>query len=85
MYMGAATIDNAISFCCGFNCAYSAIGVTSELGLRRQATKSRGWDFGPTGGLAYMREANLTEEQIVQELLLVEIKMLEIVAGGLEN
>ncbi len=31
-----------------------------------------------------MREQGLSEEQIVQELLLIEIKMLELVAAGLE-
>ncbi len=76
------TVSAAQIFLNGFGSAYSAVGITSELGLRRQATRSRGWEFGPTGGLASMRKANLTEEQIVQELLLIEIKMLEWVAEG---
>ena len=85
MHMPKVTADNAISFCIGFSCAYSAVGINSELDFRPQATNSRGWEFTALRGVDEMRSAGLSEEQIVQELLLIEIKMLELVAEGLED
>lgn len=85
MYMGAATYDAVNVFIYGFSCAYDAVGVSLTLDLRRQATNSCGWVFSSARGADQMREQGLSEEQIVQELLLIEIKMLEIVAEGLED
>ena len=85
LFMGETTVNAAISFLNGMGLACHAVGIAPTLDTKREAVKSRGWEFGPTGGLAYMREANLTEEQIVQELLRIEIKMLELVAEGLAD
>lgn len=84
MYLGTVTWDAANIFIYGFSCAYGAMGVPLTLDIRRQATNSRGWEFTSIRGADKMREQGLSEEQIVQELLLIEIKMLELVAGGLE-
>ncbi len=84
MYMGRATWDAVNIFIYGFSCAYGAMGVPLTLDIRRQATNSRGWEFTSIRGADQMREQGLSEEQIVQELLLIEIKILELVAGRLE-
>ena len=85
MYMGRATWDAVNIFIYGFSCAYGAVGVPLTLDLRRQATNSRGWEFTSLRGADKMRKKGLSEEQIVQELLRIEIKMLELVVEGLED
>ena len=85
MYMGDVTIASALSFQAGLYCACSAIGMPLTTTLCSRASNSRGWEYGSSGAVQPMREAGLTEEQIVQELLLIEIKMLELVAEGLAD
>ena len=85
MFMGTANWDTVDIFIYSFSCAYSAIGVPLTLDLRRLATNSRGWEFTSLRGADKMREQGLSEEQIVQEMLLIEIKMLELVAEGLAD
>ncbi len=85
MYLGSVTVASAIGFQAGIYCACSAFGIALTTALRSGASNSRGWEFGPSGGVNPMREHGLTEEQIVQELLLNDIKMLELVAEGLED
>ena len=85
MYLGSVTVASAIGFQAGIYCACSAFGITLTTALRSRASNSRGWKFGPSGGVNPMREHGLTEEQIVQELLLNDIKMLEMVAEGLAD
>ncbi len=84
MYLGNVTTASALSFRGGIYCACSALGITLTLKICSQAANSRGWEYGSSGGVNPMREHGLTEEQIVQELLLNDIKMLELVAAGLE-
>ena len=85
MFMTNVTPDNVINFCYGFSCAYSVIGIRPSSDIRSQANNSRGWEFGSSHGISVMRSAGLSEEQMVQELLLIEIKMLELVAEGLAD
>ena len=85
MYMGRVTADATVSFCGGIWCVCYASGISLTNGIRSQATESRGWQYTSTGGVDLMREQGLTEEQIVQELLLIEIAMLELVANDLEG
>ncbi|MGI4789384.1 MAG: hypothetical protein ACRYFS_11115 [Janthinobacterium lividum] len=83
MFLGEITVASAISFGGGIYCACAALDITLTTELRSEATNSCGWQFSPTGSVDHMREQGLTEEQIVHELVLIEIKMLEIVAAGL--
>ena len=85
MFMTSITSDDAINFCYGFSCAYSVSNIRPSSDIRRQTNNSRGWEFGSSHGISIMRSAGLSEEQIVQELLLIEIKMLELVAEGLAD
>ena len=85
MYLGDVTAASASSFQCGTYCACAALGIDLPSKLLRQAVNGRGWEYGPTGGVADMREQGLSEDQIVQELILIKIRMLEIVAEGLTD
>ncbi len=82
LFAGKATVDAVGSFLNGMSLACFATGIVISLDIRREATKSRGWKFYANTAL-YLRDQGLSEEQIVQELLRIEIKMLEIVAEGL--
>ena len=71
---------------------FRGVGLTLEtMGVRRssdthiQVIESRGWKFSTNGAVNDMRERGLSEEQMVQELILIEIKRLEIVAEGFED
>ena len=83
MYLGNVTVASALSFRGGIYCACSALGINLTTALLSRASNSRGWEFGPSGGVNSMREHGFAEDQIVQELLLNDIKMLELVAEGL--
>ena len=65
MYLGSATVASAIGFQAGIYCACSAFGIALTTALCSRASNSRGWEFGPSGGVNPMREHGLTEEQIV--------------------
>lgn len=85
MFMGRITLEAVHGFGSGVHCACAALGVTQTLELRRQATQNRGWVFTASGGVNAMEAKGLTETQIVDELLLIEIEMLKLYAASLEE
>ena len=85
MWMGRITVEAACGFNGGIACACAAFGMNQTIQLRDQATRNRGWVFTSTGGVNMMEAKGLTEAQIVDELLLIEIEMLKIYAKTLED
>jgi hypothetical protein len=81
--IGEATVRGVQIYLSGVQMACWAMELVLDSDIRREAIESRGWESMANTGV-YLREQGLTEEQIVQELLLIEIKMLEIVAAELE-
>ncbi len=82
--IGETSVHATQTYLSGMQMACWAMGIIFSLDIQRKATKSRGWEFYANTGL-YLRERGLSEEQIVQELLLIEIRMLELVAEGLAD
>ena len=69
----------------GVGLALDTMGVRRSLDILIQVIESRGWEFSAVGAVNDMRERGLSEERMVQELILIEIEMLEIVAEGLTD
>ncbi len=84
MFMGETTVRGTQIYLSGMYSVLVLIGVVFTSDIRHKAIKIRGWESSSTGAVADMQKHKLSEEQMVQELLLIEIKMLEIVAAGLE-
>ena len=84
LWIGETNVNATQIYLRGMRLALEAMGIRSSSDTHIQAIESRGWEFSAIGAVADMQKHNLSEEQMVQELLLIEIKMLEIVAAGLE-
>ncbi len=84
LFMGETTIRGTQIYLSGMYSVLVKIGVIFTSDIRVKAVESRGWESSSTSGVDRMQAAGLSEEQIVQEMLLIEIKMLELVAAGLE-
>ena len=69
----------------GVDLALGTMGVIMSLDALIQVIESRGWEFSANGAVNDMRKRGLSEEQMVQELILIKIRMLEIVAEGLTD
>ena len=86
MFMGETTIRGTQIYLSGMYSVLVLIGIVFTSDIRVKAVESRGWEFYANTGLyLYLQEQGLSEEQIVQELLLIEIKMLELAAEGLAD
>lgn len=79
-YFGRSTPTTAQAFCMGVNCAILVFGGKLSHELHLKALESRGWKFTSTDGLDLMQERGLSEEQIVEELLRLQIIYLELMA-----
>lgn len=81
MYYGFRTAEATQRFLDGFRTACRILGLEVNIDLRRAVAEARGWDL-PTAGLASpMRERGLSEERIVDELLVIEIDALKRLAA----
>ena len=77
MYLGTPSGEAVKLFTEGFRCAYHATGLPLTLDVRRQATNDRGWGFPATGPAEEMRNRGYTEAQVVDELLMIGIRILQ--------
>jgi hypothetical protein len=82
MFMGAVTAEYAMVFLYGFWAACRAFGCLRELEVdfMREAANQRGWEYTALGSLPDMRKKGLTQEQMVDELLLIDITVLQMMA-----
>ncbi len=85
MFIGETTIRGTQTYLSGMHSVLVLIGVVFTSDIRIKAVESRGYESSSSGGVDRMQAAGLSKEQIVQELLLIEIKRLELVAVGLAN
>ena len=84
MWMGRATLQAVQGFGGGIHCIWGAFGVDPKE-FHPQATINRGWPYTSIGGINRMKSDGLTEAQIVDELLLIEIEMLRLHAKTLRK
>jgi hypothetical protein len=85
MYIGETTVLSMRNYLSGMYAVLVLIGIVFTSEIRHKAITSRGWETSSTGAVADMQAHGLSEWQMVQELLLIEIKMLELVAEGLAD
>ena len=87
LFAGENTVLGTQMYFRGVGLALETMGVRGSLDalIHIQVIESRGWEFSANGAVNDMRERGLSEEQMVQELILIEIKTLEIVVEGLED
>lgn len=85
MYIGETTVLGMQNYLSGMYAVLVLIGIVFTSEIRHKAIKSREWKTSSTGAVADMQAHGLSEGQMVQELLLIEIKMLELVAEGLAD
>ena len=83
LFVGENTVHGARIYLGGVDLALGTMGVIMSVDALIQVTESRGWEFSANGAVNDMRKRGLSEEQMVQELILIKIRMLEIVAEGL--
>jgi hypothetical protein len=76
MYFQPVTVEAAENFLGGFSVACLACGVITHGDLEH-AQKTPGWKENSMGPLAEMRERSLTEEQIIDELIELEITAIQ--------
>lgn len=81
MFMGRVSGTPAELFLSGVAAVCHALGTRISFEVREQAATERGWPFPPYGPAVEMRERGFTEEQVVDELIAIEIRALEILAA----
>ena len=81
MYFGTPSEKTVQDFMCGFGLACIAFGVPMSLETNREATYKRGWGFPAIGPASEMRERGYTKAQVVDELLMIEITELQLLAA----
>ena len=75
MFIGTVTVESMDIFLGGFTLAFWAFDYSQEF--EREATYKRGWTFPPIGPIPQMREKGYSEEQIIDELIMVKITALQ--------
>jgi hypothetical protein len=73
MYLHPVSVDSVVNFLTGLSCAVGAIGN----GAMWAAQEKRGWKKSSVGPIPQMREKGMTDEQIMDELIDIEIEMFE--------
>lgn len=85
MYIGENTVLRMQNYLSGMYAVLVLIDIVFTSEIRYKAISSRGWKTSSTGAVADMQAHGLSEGHMVQELLRIEIKMLELMAEGLED
>lgn len=67
-------VDGVINFLQGFLAACDALGFRYSRDINRQVIIESDWETGAEGVWLQMRQKGMSEEEIVQELLRLEIK-----------
>lgn len=73
MYLGRTEVGTAETFLNGFKVGCFACGLEVPFKIQEQVTIERGWKWNALGPINEMREAGLSEEQVVDELFAIEI------------
>ena len=67
-------VDGVINFLQGFLAACDSLGFRYSRDINRQVIIESDWETGAEGVWLQMRQKGMSEEEIVQELLRLEIK-----------
>ena len=81
LYLGTSSVQAIQNWLSGFKSACYVFGLSGTLEISCEATYKRGWEFTATGPANEMREQGYTEEQVVDELLMIEITSLQMLAA----
>lgn len=77
MYVYPLTVDTMKNFLNGFVCAYSACdNLQWPRDIRRRVEERRGWRKTPTGPIQQMQANGMTDEQIMDEMIAIEVDVL---------
>ena len=82
MFFHQPSEASAEDYLSGFATACHAFGLPIPFELRREATYMRGWGFPSVGPVPEMRERGYSEQEIVDELLVIEIMALKLMCGS---
>lgn len=86
MYFGKYDTEAFRIFTHGF---YMSLSITKQsfpnLEMRKVAAKTRGWNFNALGIIPDMKEKELSNEDMVKELISVEIETWKIFRNSLEK
>ncbi|NEU74290.1 hypothetical protein PI95_017420 [Hassallia byssoidea VB512170] len=64
---------SALNFVCGVRSAANALGLQENRDAWWLAIETRGWKISPLGFLPEMQERGMTDEQMAEEILAIEI------------
>ena len=82
MYVHPVEIATIQSYLHGLEAGCHLSGLKISHAARGAAASTRGWTFSQTGIVWHMKEKQLTDEQIVQELIAVEAEAFRLAARG---
>ena len=85
MYVHPVEVATIQSFLNGLEAGCYLAGLTISHETRGAAAASRGWKFRATGIVWHMKEKQLTDEQIIHELITVEVEAFRLAAEGPEK
>ena len=88
MYIYPVDVQNAENFLLGFRIGYFSAEEGKQPGswmdLWREILNERGWKESAIGPVVQMRDKAMTDEEIIQELVAIEIALLEKIQQTLE-
>lgn len=76
MYVGHATIEAVEAFLTGFRIGRHGMGLEIDLDLQCAAQATRGWEQSAAGPVPQMRSQGLSDNEIMNELIEIEIDVL---------
>ncbi len=86
MYFGKFDTEAVLLFTHGFYMSLSIAKQTfPSLEIQKDASKNRGWNFNALGITPHMKQKELSDEEMVKELISVEIEAWKIFRERLEN
>lgn len=76
MYVHPVNVETVQSFLAGFYVGCGACGFEIDLSHRWEAQVARGWERQPDGPVSQMERKGMSEAEIMDELIEIEIHML---------
>ena len=76
MYIHSVDVANTQSFLAGFTMAVHVFGIRPDHNIHWNVQESRGWKQSPDGPVPQMRGKGMSDRQIIDELIDIEIEIL---------
>lgn len=77
MYVGHATIEAVEAFLTGFRIGRHGMGLEIDLEWQWAAQAARGWEQTASGPVPQMKIQGLSDNEIMDELIEIEIEVLQ--------